>query len=137
MFLINTFIQQKNELNWSNVTVKTFTLLRISAVKRLIVINRIQNNSFCLHNMCVCCVYLLGIYKYTHACIYFRKKKCLYIKYIYLEYKLYEYKYRHVNTCKYFQNIYCMCVYLYIHNKYTQNTHYANKTFIVYAINHD
>ncbi len=28
-----------------------------------------------------------------------------------------------------------MCVSLYIHNKYTQNTHYANKTFILYAIN--
>ncbi len=25
-------------------------------------------------------------------------------------------------TCKYFQNIYCMCVYLYMHNKYTQYT---------------
>ncbi len=33
-----------------------------------------------------------------------------------------------VNTCKYFQNIYCMCVYLYIHNKHIQNTQaYANK----------
>ena len=55
----------------------------------------------------------------------------LYIKCIYLPYKLYEYKYRHVNACKYFQNIYRMCVYLYIHNKYTQNTHiyYANKNF--------
>ncbi len=55
----------------------------------------------------------------------------LYIKYIYLQYKLYEYKHRHVNACKYFLNIYCMCVYLYIHNKYTQNTHiyFANKNF--------
>ncbi len=40
-------------------------------------------------------------------------------------------KYKPVNTYKYFQNIYCMCVYLYIHNKYTQNTHiyHANKNF--------
>ncbi len=32
-----------------------------------------------------------------------------------------------------------MCVYLYIHNKYTQNTHtyiMQTKTFILYAINH-
>ncbi len=29
------------------------------------------------------------------------------------------YKYRHVNTSKIYT---CMCVYLYIHNKYTQNT---------------
>ncbi len=33
--------------------------------------------------------------------------------------KLYEYKYIH----KYFLNICCMCVYLFIHNKYTQYTH--------------
>ncbi len=32
-----------------------------------------------------------------------------------------------------------MCVYLYIHNKYTQHTHiyYVNKTFILDAINRD
>ncbi len=47
---------------------------------------------------------------------------CLYIKYIYL---LYEYKYRLVNACKYFQNIYCMCVFLYyiLSNKLTQIIH--------------
>ncbi len=45
----------------------------------------------------------------------------LYIQYIYIWYKLYEYKY--VNKWKYFQNVCCMCVYLYIHNKYTQHTH--------------
>ncbi len=27
---------------------------------------------------------------------------------------------------KYFQNIYCMCVYLYMHNKYTQYIHIYN-----------
>ncbi len=42
------------------------SLLIFSAVKRLIVINLIQNKSFCLHNICVYCVYLLCIYKYTH-----------------------------------------------------------------------
>ncbi len=38
----------------------------------------------------------------------------------------------------YFSEMYtCMCVSLY--NKYTQYTHlyYVNKTFILYAINHD
>ncbi len=29
----------------------------------------------------------------------------------------------HVNTCKFFQNIYCACVSLYKHNTYTQYTH--------------
>ncbi len=42
----------------------------------------------------------------------------------------------HVNTCKYFQNIYCTCVYLYIHNKYTQYTHILYKQkLILDAIN--
>jgi len=39
------------------------------------------------------------------------------MKYIYLEYKLY--KYRQVNI---FKICTVMCMYLYIHNKYTQNT---------------
>ncbi len=38
----------------------------ISAVKRLIVINRIQNKSFCLHNICVCVVYIYYVYINTH-----------------------------------------------------------------------
>ncbi len=39
----------------------------ISAVKQLFAINRIQNKSFCLHNICVCFVYfLLCIHKYTY-----------------------------------------------------------------------
>ncbi len=46
--------------------------------------------------------------------------------------------YRYVNTCKYFQNIYCMYVYLYIHNKYTQSTYIMQtKTFILDVINRD
>ncbi len=44
---------------------------------------------------------------------------------------MYNINYMNINiyTCKYFQNIYCMCVHLYIHNKYTQYTHtyYVNK----------
>ncbi len=40
---------------------------------------------------------------------------------------------------KYFLNIYCMYVYLYIHNKYTEYTYIYNvkKTCIMNAINHD
>ncbi len=37
-----------------------------SAGQRLIVINRIQNKSFCEHNICVCAVYIYYVYKYTH-----------------------------------------------------------------------
>ncbi len=49
----------------------------ISAVKRLIVINRIQNKGFCLHNICVCTVYIYYVYINTNTCMYiFRKKIC-------------------------------------------------------------
>jgi len=42
--------------------------------------------------------------------------------------------YKRVNIIE----IYTVCMYLYIHNKYTQNTctvYYVNKTFILYVIN--
>ncbi len=43
-----------------------------SAVKQLIAINRIQNKSFCLHNKCVCTVYIYYVYINTHSySIYF------------------------------------------------------------------
>ncbi len=39
-------------------------------------------------------------------------------------------------ACKYVQNIYCMCVLLYIHNEYTQYTYiyYVNKNFYLNVI---
>ncbi len=58
----------------------------ISAAKRLITINRIQTKSFCLHNICMCAVYIYYVYINTHTCMYIFQKNmlCLYIKYIYL-----------------------------------------------------
>ncbi len=42
--------------------------------------------------MCVFCVYLLYIFKYTHMHVYILEKKIfLYIKYIYLSYNLFGY----------------------------------------------
>ncbi len=44
-----------------------------------------------------------------------------------------------VYACKYLKYIYILCVYLYIHNKYTQYTYiyYVNNfLFILDAINH-
>ncbi len=60
----------------------------ISAVKRLIAINRIQNKSFCLHNIGVYCVCIYYVYINTNTCLYLFKKNrlCLYIKYIYIKY---------------------------------------------------
>ncbi len=75
------------------------------------------NLLFCLHYVCVMCIH-------THACIYLRKN--VYILNIFI------YNINDSNT-----NIYCMCVYLYIHNKYTQYTCMLCKlTFILDAINH-
>ncbi len=56
----------------------------MSAVKRLIVINHIQNKSYCLHNVCVYAVYIY--YGYVNRPTYIFKKNmlCLYIKYIYI-----------------------------------------------------
>ncbi len=48
--------------------------------------------------------------------IYYVYILCIFQKnmlFIYYKYKLYEYKYRHVNACTYFQNIYCVCVFIY------------------------
>ncbi len=66
----------------------------------------------------MCCAYSLCIYKYTHINVYI-SENMLFI-YLFID-ELYEIN-RHVNACKYFQNIYCMCVFI-KHNKYTQNTH--------------
>ncbi len=52
--------------------INTHINIYISAVKRLIVINHIQNKSFCLHNICMCTVYIYYLYINTHAySIYF------------------------------------------------------------------
>ncbi len=49
-----------------------YDLLICSAVKWLIVINRIQNKSFCLHYICMCTVYIYYVYINTHTySIYF------------------------------------------------------------------
>ncbi len=52
-------------------------LIYISAAKQLIVINLIQNKSFCLHNIYVFTVYIM--YKYTHIQYIFWKYLHVYI----------------------------------------------------------
>ncbi len=64
-----------------------------SAVKQLIAINRIQNKSFCLHNIYVCSVYIYYVYINTHTySIYFENiymylHVCIYIHIIYINNK--------------------------------------------------
>ncbi len=58
--------------------------IKMSAVKRLIAINRIQNKSFCLHYVCTVYIY----YKYTHMHVYILKifmylHACMYMHIIY------------------------------------------------------
>ncbi len=74
--------EEKQAELWMGVVYKNLAFLRstmwskwlhcvyISAAKQLIAINRIQNKSVCLQNICVYCVYLLCIYKYKHMHVY-------------------------------------------------------------------
>ncbi len=58
----------------------------ISAVKRLIMINCIQNKSFCLHNICMCTVYIYYVYINTHTNTY-----SIYFDNIYMHIHIYIY----------------------------------------------
>ncbi len=49
------------------------------------IINRIQNKSFCLHNIWVCTVYMYYIYIYinTHTCMYiFQRSNTMQLRYV-------------------------------------------------------
>ncbi len=102
----------------------------ISAVKRLIGINRIQNKSLFTYYMSVYCVYYVYININTYMYIF---KKNMLSKYIYWIIKSIN-KYINVYTCKYIFNIYCVCIYIYIINK--QYTHIMQTKLILDAINH-
>ncbi len=58
---------------------KNIIYIYISAVERLM-INRIQNKGFCLHNICVCAVYIYYAYiKNTHTAHILKIFTCIYI----------------------------------------------------------
>ncbi len=78
-----------------------------SAVKRLIA------TKVFVYIIYVCAVYISVVLLNTR--IYKKIFFCLYIKYIYMLYKLYEYKYIHVSTRAYFQTVY-LCI-VNIHTK--------------------
>ncbi len=52
------------------MSVCVYIYIYISDVKLLIAINRIQNKSFCLHNICMCAVYIY--YVYIHNSLYYK-----------------------------------------------------------------
>ncbi len=127
LLLQHGFIVEESGKYYYNLK-RLFSVI-ISAVERLIAINHILITSkikvVCLHNICMCTVYIYYVYIYiqTHACIYLRK-----ICYVYkLNIFLYDI-YIHINDI-YMQinvkikKIYAVFVSLYIHNKYTQYTH--------------
>ncbi len=79
-----------------------YIYILFSAVKRLIA----SKISVCVRNISMCAVCIYYVYINTHTCMYILQKNMLYW-YI-------KYKYRHVNTCKYFPNIYMhVCVFIY------------------------
>ncbi len=47
--------------------INIYLFVCFSAVKRLIAINRIQYKIFCLHNICVCAVYIYYVYTHTYS----------------------------------------------------------------------
>ncbi len=72
-----------------------FHHIKISAVKRLIAINHIQNESFCLHDVCMCIVYIYYVYINTLTCMHIFKKK---ISYVYiLNIFIYNINYMNIN----------------------------------------
>ncbi len=87
----------------------------------------IQNKFFYI---CFCTVYIYYVYINTN--IY---KFCLYIKY-HIWYKLWEYKYVHVNIFKIY-TVY-VCIYIYIINIHSTHTYIMQtKTCILDVINRD
>ncbi len=65
-----------------------------SAGQRLIVINRIQNKSFCLYNICVCAVCIHCVFKKTHTYSIYFENIYMYLHvyvYIHIIYIIYKY----------------------------------------------
>ncbi len=99
----------QDEKKWIIVSPHRFVT---SAVTRLIA-SKIKDLVY------IVCVYMYYAYINTHTCMYIFMKNMLYL---YIKY-IYNFNVRNINTCKYFQNICCMCVYLYIINIQYTHTH--------------
>ncbi len=93
----------------------------ISVVKWLIVINRIQNKSFSLHNICVSSMYINYVYIYIYMYIIHTQTVCILKIYIHIIYIINTYiQYIKKN----YSEIYtCMCVYFYIINIHSTHTY--------------
>ncbi len=93
----NTDHLNKNEIN-NTYNIQTNIIIisnkHIYIYQCWAMINRIQNKSCYVHNMCVCTVYIYYVYINTHTCmcIFKKNKLCLYIKYI-----LYNINYININ----------------------------------------
>ncbi len=57
-------------LSFLHLPLLLYSCIYISAGQQFISVNCIQNKSFCLHSICVFCVYVLCIYKYKHMHVY-------------------------------------------------------------------
>jgi len=77
--------------------------------------------------MCVYCVYLFCIYKYTHRCIYISEKMYVYILNIFI----YNINYMNINVNIFKIYTVCVCIYIYIINIHKTHTDIMQtKTFI-------
>ncbi len=85
-------------------------------------INCIQNKSFCVHNMCVYCVFFMY---YIYIYIYINKDTHIqyYLENIYMLYLYNLYYYKHLIYKRNLKKIIYTHACVFIHNKYTQYTH--------------
>ncbi len=66
IFCKSVYITISSELQYKILNCAIKSIL-FSAAKKWIAINRIQNKSFCLHNICVCTVCIYYAYINTHT----------------------------------------------------------------------
>ncbi len=109
------FLSSKSALQWTFFTFPGFSAAEVvivgitwravngrvpqiyffaSAVKRLIAINHIQNKRFCLHNICMCTVFIYYVYINTHTYSIYLENIYMYIHlyiYIIIFYIIYKY----------------------------------------------
>ncbi len=109
-----------------------YNIVFFSAVKWLIAINHIQNKSYCLHNICVCAMYIYYVYINTHTCMYIFKKNilCLYIFNIFI----YDIIYLNINIYMEIFSKYMLyvCLYIYIINIHSTHIHILCKQKLLF-----
>ncbi len=79
-------------------TISSFHLVKVSSNIFISAVKRIQNKSFCLHNICMCtvCIYYVYINVHTYSIyfeniyMYIHSYICIFILYIIYKYLIYK-----------------------------------------------